>query len=362
MRPAFLFLLPPVSPRTRSILTQIGGLALAVLLLWLALRGLHVGELRRALATANWGWMPVLVLIMLLAHALRAWRWVLLQDGLPAQPHARRIRTPFAFAAVMIGYMVNYAAPRVGEVVRTTTLAKESRRPFSTILGTIVLERLLDVLALALGLLTVSLLLGSRLGALGTLFAVPEDGLPRPTWILVILGVGVLSVAVALLLWRTVQRRAAMRSVPSWWNTRVQPLLASFRGGLASVRTSPNRAGIVVATLAIWLLYGLVAWVPFALLGIADLYSLSLLDGWVIMLVGSLGMVVPTPGGAGSYHYVTIQTLMLLYGVALTDAQVYAVLAHASQLVLYTLVGAVCLLIVIGRNRSRAQATVQAQP
>ena len=165
-------------PRLRSLLTQIGGFVLAAVLLWLALRGLHWGELRQALETAQYGWLPLLVAILLLSHGLRAWRWTMLLDGLPEVPAARRVGTPFAFAALMAGYMVNYGAPRLGEVVRTTAVAREARRPFSTVLGTVVLERLLDVGMLALGLLTVPLLLGSRLRTLSGLFAVTgTDGL-----------------------------------------------------------------------------------------------------------------------------------------------------------------------------------------
>lgn len=343
-----------MSPRARSLLTQIGGFVLAGVLLWLALRGLHWGELRGVLATADYRWLPLLVVILLLSHVLRAWRWTLLLDGLPADAEVRRVRTPFAFAAVMIGYMVNYGAPRLGEVARTTLVARESRRPFSAVLGTVVLERLLDVGVLALGLLTVPLLLGDRLGALAGLFAVPGSD------VLLWIGLAVLALGVAALGLRIVVRMAA-QSEASWWHRRVRPLLQGFRDGLATLRTSPNRVGLIVSTLAIWGLYALVAWLPFLLLGSAETYEISFLDGWCIMLIGAIGVVVPTPGGAGSYHFVTIQTLGLLYGVSQVDAQVYAIFAHGAQLVLYTLTGAICLAAVMLRNRSRTPTPVQVQ-
>ncbi len=335
---------------------QIGGFVLAALLLWLALRGLHFGELRHALATADYRWMPLLAALMLFAHVLRAWRWTMLLDGLPPDPNARRIRTPFAFAAVMIGYMVNYGAPRLGEVVRTTTVARAASRPFSAVLGTVVLERLLDVAALALGLLTVPLLLGARLKALETLFVLPDRGVL--VWIV---AGGLALLVAALLAWR-VLGRLHRSDTPNWWTRHVHPLLVSFRDGLATLGTSPHRWGLAATTAAMWVLYSLIAWLPFVLLGSGAAANITPVDGWCIMLIGAIGMVVPTPGGAGSYHYITIQTLVLLYGMAEVDAQVYAVFAHGAQLVLYTLTGAICLGIVARRNYSRRDSTVQIQP
>lgn len=342
-----------MSPRARSLAFQIGGVVLALVLLWLALRGLRWAELRAALASAHWGWLGPLALLMLGSHALRAWRWTMLLGGLDHAPGRRPVRTPFAFAAVMIGYMVNYAAPRVGEVVRTTTVARYSGQPFSAVLGTVVLERLLDVVALALGLLTVPFLLGPRLGGLETLL-----GVSGQTGLLVLLGGLFLLGAGAVVGW-LVLGRAARTDGSGWWARRVGPLVAGFRDGLATLRTSPQRAGLVASTVLMWLGYGAIAWLPFRLLGLG---GITLVDGWCLMLIGALGMVVPTPGGAGSYHYITVQVLVGLYGMAETSAQVYAVFAHGAQLVLYTLTGALCLLAVARGGRRHRELRADDSP
>lgn len=351
-----------MSPRFRSFLTQGGGFVLAALLLWLALRGLEARALREALATADYRWLLPLVGTLLAAHLLRAWRWTMLLDGLPPQAGTRRLRTPFAFAAVMIGYMVNYGAPRLGEVVRTTLGARRSGRSFSTVLGTVVLERLLDVLMLGLGLLTVPLVLGDRLAALAALFQ-PPGSRPLPGFggVMIWIVLALLAIGVAVIGWRLVRPWIATRPEASWWHQRLMPLVRGFRDGLATLRTSPHRLGLVATTLAIWGLYAVAAWLPFMLLRSAAPLALTPLDAWAIMLIGSLGMIVPTPGGAGSYHYVTIQTLGLLYGMATVEAQIYAVFSHGAQLVLYAATGAVCLVLLAWRDRSRPPGAVHPQ-
>ncbi|HYE57773.1 MAG TPA: lysylphosphatidylglycerol synthase domain-containing protein, partial [Rhodothermales bacterium] len=131
----------------------------------------------------------------------------------------------------------------------------------------------------------------------------------------------------------------------------------SFADGLAVLARAPRRSALLVSTLGIWGLYLLMAYIPFLLLRTAAPYDLTLVDGWCIMLLGAIGMVVPSPGGAGSFHYVTILTLTQLWSIGRDDAAAYAVLAHAAQLVVYTVTGALCFLFLslfegTGVNRS----------
>ena len=149
-------------------------------------------------------------------------------------------------------------------------------------------------------------------------------------------------------------------AVPS----RIAGLLGGFRSGLATLGRSPRRGALVGATLVLWGLYALMAYLPFLLLRQAKPYALSMLDGWAIMLLGAIGMVVPAPGGAGSFHYVTIETLTRLWAVSRPDAAAYAVLAHGAQLVVYAVSGAVCfaLLGVLGRAGARRSARPEPAP
>jgi uncharacterized protein (TIRG00374 family) len=330
-----------VPRRLKSILVQAASFALGGVLLWLALRNVDFGALGGALREANYWYLVPLGALALGAHALRAWRWQMLLEALPdAEQRTQRVPLRTAFYSVMIGYMVNYAAPRLGEVARTANLARQTRLPFSGVLGTVVVERLLDVLVLAVGLLVALALLADRAAALTPIFAPAADLLAEPPvawWIIVVTGLVV--VIGGALLFRTLLARSARAEGVAH---RVVATLHSFKDGLASVLRAPRRLGIAATTAAIWACYLAMAYLPLPMFGIV---GLGLGDAWVLLMVGSVGMSVPSPGGVGSYHYVTIRTMEGLYGVATAPATAYAVLSHAAQLVLYTVVGFACVLL-----------------
>jgi hypothetical protein len=93
-----------------------------------------------------------------------------------------------------------------------------------------------------------------------------------------------------------------------------------------------------------WAGYLMMAYLPFLMLGLGEPYGIGVVDAWALMAIGALGLLVPSPGGLGSYHYITIQALVYLYDVPEVPAATYAVLTHAAQLVFYVLAGFVVLL------------------
>ncbi len=324
-----------MNSRIRTYITTGGGLLLAALLLYLALRGVDLEMMMDALRAASYGWLLPLALIILLSVWLRAWRWLLL---LRAHPHHKREHEEAreglqraAFFSVMIGYMVNYAAPRAGEVARAVNLSAQSRYSVSGIFGTVFSERLLDVIVLAFALLSSVLLLLGRLEDLSALLGSPAHLQPdRLPWLLIAGGLA-LTLAFGIFLLRYVKR--------------LKPILRSFWDGIQTLWKTPERAGLLLSTVGLWMCYVLMAYIPFLMLDMVEPYSLTLLDTWVIMALGALGILVPSPGGAGSYHYITIQTLVILYGVSSPAAAGYAIIGHGVQLVFFVAAGAICLAI-----------------
>lgn len=325
------------------------------MLLYLALRDVDFDAMWDALRRADWRWLVPMVAVALLSHLVRAWRWTLLLEAIVPPAEARGdgedapaagepLRVPglgLAFASVMIGYMVNYAAPRLGEVARTANLSRRARLPFPGVFGTVVVERILDVVMLGGLLVATGVLLMDRSDEVNALFVEPVASrlAALPVGLLV---VGVLTAAAAggaIVVWGL--RAEAGRAV----RARLLPLALSFRDGLASVLRAPRRGALVGSTLVIWALYVGLAHLPFLLLGLAGPYELSLADSVCIMTLGAVGVVVPTPGGAGPFHWITVLALTRLYGLPEASAAAYAVLAHGAQLVLYTLVGGLCLVL-----------------
>lgn len=335
-----------MSPRTRSIVAQAASFLLAGVLLYLALRGVDLEEVLAALEHAHYLWLVPLIVVVLLSHLVRAWRWQLFIKALPEvesgelKPASLRA----AFYSLMIGYMVNYAAPRLGEVARTANLTAHTKIGFSSIFGTVVVERILDVVVLGLGLISVFFILLDRFSTLEDLFIDPITSQLGRIPALALAAV-IIVVAVLVLLIYLQVLRSENTPIRRFWMDRAVPVLASFKSGLMTLLRSKSPFGIAVSTAVIWFLYVLAAYFPLRMLGMAETFDLGLLDSWSIMLLGAVGVVIPSPGGVGSYHYITIQTLVHLYAVDSSPAATYAVLVHAAQLVLFVIIGALCLML-----------------
>ncbi len=349
-----------MSPRIKALLTQVGSFAIAGVLLYLSLRGVSLKGILSALEDADYRWLLPLFAALMLSHWLRAWRWKMLLDALPdVRDRPTGVSTKLAFYSVLIGYMVNYAAPRLGEVARSANLATRARVSFSRVLGTVVVERILDVVVLAAGLLSVVFLLRRQLRLLGELFVDPlTEQLGRiPAFGLLFL-IGLVSLLLVMLYRRLVRSDSRIKR---FWSGRVQPVLSHFGEGLSTLLRTDRRPAIVLSTLGIWFCYLLMAYLPLVMLGIARTYNLSLPDAWSIMLLGAIGVALPSPGGVGSYHYITIQTLVHLFGTDEQSAATYAVLAHAAQLIIMTLAGFISLLLQGGSFKTLARQTSAAR-
>nr|BCX00165.1 MAG: hypothetical protein KatS3mg041_0211 [Bacteroidota bacterium] len=306
---------------------QIGiGLLVGGVFLWMALRDVDWGAMGEALRRADYRWLPALIGVALLSHLLRAWRWQMLLHPLGVHPGLGK-----AFSSIMIGYMASYAIPRIGELVRAAHMARMERAAFSAVLGTIVAERALDILVLLLALLSVLLLYTDRWAQLAWLWEGPGLWLKTNTlWVGV---AGVLGVVLLFGIWRWYRVRSR--------NGPLRHFIRSFLEGLRSVRTLSRPLWFWASTALMWFAYTVMTYLPLRMFGIAHM---DLLDAWALMALASIGVVLPSPGGTGTYHFFAQQTLVLLFAVDRNAATLYALLTHGAQLVAYVLVGWVALL------------------
>ena len=328
---------------------QIGSFVLAGGLLALAVYGVDMDNIWTAFREADYRWLLPLVVLVLGSNLFRAWRWQILVEALPAPeeqaedaPSSSRMLEA-SFSSVMIGYMVNYVAPRMGEVARTANLSARTRHRFSSIFGTVVSERIFDTAVLGAALLSAVGLLFNRLDVLREQFVAPAWTRLQSISLDWLAG-GVVGLLLVLVLAVGGTRRLLQRE-DSWlgriWTTTLKPAAVSFQEGMATLVSSPRRGAIVVSTVGMWAGYLLMAYLPFRMLHLAEPYGIGILDAWALMAIGAIGILVPSPGGIGSYHYITEQALVHLYGVPSAEALTYAFLAHGAQLVFYTLAGLV---------------------
>ncbi len=128
-----------------QILKIAGFLALGVLLLYFAFRGIALDELGATLREANFAWIGLSLLFAFLSFFSRARRWVLLIEPLGFKPSFKN-----TYNSLMVGYLSNFALPRLGEVTRCVTLGKREKIPVESLIGTVIIERVIDLLMLLL--------------------------------------------------------------------------------------------------------------------------------------------------------------------------------------------------------------------
>jgi len=313
-------------------------------LLFFAFKGISVKAVLRELLKAKFGWLLLSIIISLIALISRGYRWKLLIEPLGYRPSLKN--TTYA---VMVGYLANLAFPRLGEVTRCGSLGTAENIPLNKLLGTVVVERIIDVISLLICILLVTIFEFERLGNfLKKIFTDPLNArLTQFTsftigFVIVIIVVLIL-VALILLFIRYSKRKSGSK-----WTA----LINGFIKGLVSIKHLDKPWLFVFHSVFIWLLYYLSVYVClFALPFTSDLGFAAAL---FLLVAGGLGMSAPVQGGIGAYHLLVSQGL-LLYGVKLENGLSFATLLHSLQLVTVITTGsAAMLLFFIQRKKQKA--------
>lgn len=320
--------------------------SLAGFLLFLALQGVDIEELKIALKGAAYGWLLPFIAIILLSHALRAWRWQILLDALPDRQRTGELKSVSfknAFFSVMIGYFLNLLPLRVGEFVRAANLANQEGFRFSGVFGTVVVERVVDVIVLAMGILSLSFLFYDEFLFLRKRILTPALEMGEGSAVLwPMIGVTFIGM-VCFFAYRTLSTSQSVRLLQL--RRRLISILKSFKDGVFTLLHAPRRFALIMSTVAMWFCYTVMAYIPMLMLDMPARYDIVFIDAWSIMILGAIGIAIPSPGGTGSYHYITKLALVSLFLVDDATALTYAVLAHGVHLVIYIATGVIALFI-----------------
>lgn len=250
-------------------------------------------------------------------------RWKLLteHDRIPSR---RRI----LIAGVMNGYAVNYAVPRLGEITRCYYVAKKEDKPVAAVMGTVVLERIID-LAVLLFLMVIVIFFvftDSRLivGLLGLDNTDELGGMYVRLLLMMIAGI----LAVGAIWWIIGYLARRFDGVHSF-KDRLITFGSHFKAGLLSIRGIQNPVRFLLFTAGLWCCYIVMAGLPFSMLPGSGMENLGLVEALVVTVVSSVGVVIPSPGGIGTYHLLVQKSLYILYGIPETAGFTYALASHA---------------------------------
>jgi len=309
---------------------QIIALLAACFLVWLSFRGAHLSEVLKYAAQANPVFLGLMCLSALLSHLIRSWRWLILMRPLKAN-----ISLWHSFCAVMYGYAVNIVVPRGGEIVRLITISKMESLPWAGVLPTLLIDRLLD-------LVTIAILIGF------TLIALPASMFKSMPWLYPSgITITVSSLALLLILPKLSPLLSIILSVPNIKrliptavSKKINDLLAQFAEGTKCLTNPLTYPIIALSSIAIWLCYWLNFY--FVLLAFSLDKTLTLSKGLMLFTVSSLGSLVPTPGCVGGFHLLVSKCLVLIFGINQDLALAFATVLHAFAFVITICTAAFC--------------------
>jgi len=309
------------------------GLGLAVLLTWLFLRQVHLDRVGAALAGVRLWFLAAAVAVVLLNQLQRAWRWHVLLSPLAKVP------TRPLLECTLMGWGVTAVLPgRLGEIVRPVLLSRRTSVRASAAIGSVVLERAFDALAvlMILALYLAFLPLPTTLSGEGAvaLQAMRVSG----TILLAVLAVAFAVTALALR--SEAFQRGLTRLCDRWLPKHVASMVNGFMAGLSGLR-SPWLVAAIVA-------HSVLIWASIILMYILLFRAFSIALPWyaAIPLVAVLviGVMVPTPGAVGSFHAAARIGLVGLWAVNADTAIAYAIIAHLVAFAPHGAIGLVLLM------------------
>ena len=275
-----------------TILQYLFFLGLGVLFVWLTVKDINKEQwnhIKTSIQQArHWFIIPAIILL-LLAHYCRAVRWKILMEPLGYKPS-----TFNTFAAVMIGYLVNAGVPRLGEVVKCTLLSRYEKVRADRLVGTIVMERAVDVVCLLLvfvaALIFQGAFIGEHLAAKFSGFFKDRTGHTSiERMIIVVIAIlGFISI-----LYFVLKKFGHIDAV-----AKVKEVLRGISHGLNSIRLVQHKGWFLVYTLLIWAFY--LSATTVGILALRETAHLGVGGGLTTLAVGSIGMII-TPGGIGAY-------------------------------------------------------------
>lgn len=324
-----------MSPRIKSVLQYVIILAVTAALIWFSLRGLTGtdGEdkfeyLLRTWQSASKGWLFLMAAVAMVSHVIRAERWRMLMEPVGPKP-----KLSHSFLSLMVGYLVNLVIPRGGEVSRCYNLYKLDKTPVELSFGTVVVERLADVICL-LVLVCISFLTEYEklLQFIETLPIGTGDNNRLIPIFFILLALALMGAVC----WWLVKKNKKL-------NAFVQKTWLGFREGLLSVFRLKNKGLFIFYSVAIWALYFLMSYC--VIMAFPETKHLGMTAVLSLFAIGSIAMAAPLPGGTGSYHVLVPQGLVFLYHIPMADAVAFTFIFHGWQTSIMIVGGAISLII-----------------
>lgn len=313
--------------------------ALAIILLFFAFRKVDINIIITGFKDANYLWVIFSIIVAIFANLVRALRWQLLIEPLGVKPSIKNV-----FGAVMIGYLANFAFPRLGEITKCGVLKKTDNVSFESLIGTVLVERASDLVMLLFCVILVFFIKIDFFGEflLNKIFKPIFFKASGFSFMSIIIIASTLLFIYLLL--HLIRKNVFGHKVKA----RVKSMYYGIVDGLKSVSRMNRRGLFIFYSFLIWSLYLLMTWL--LVFSTKPTSDLGLVDSLFVMVVGSFGMVVPVQGGFGAFHIITA-TGLSLFGISREDGLVFATIAHESQTILLVVLGTISMAILFLKKK-----------
>ncbi|WP_347839889.1 lysylphosphatidylglycerol synthase transmembrane domain-containing protein [uncultured Draconibacterium sp.] len=319
-----------------KILQFLGFFALGAFIFWLIYKDQDIERIKTVLKNnVNYWWVVLSLFLGLLSHVSRTLRW-----GLMIEPIGHKPRFINTFLAVMVGYLMNMAFPRMGEVSRCGVLSRYEKISFTKLVGTVVAERLVDLISLLILLVVV---IFSQFGKM--LHFMKEN--PEIAEKLQAVGtspyliIGIVLFAIFVFIFRNAFKHTAFFK-------KIMEVVQNFKEGFISIRNIEKKGWFFFHSAFIWGMYYVMLYVVFFAFDFTS--NLNPIAGLTTFVLASFGMVAPVQGGIGAWHFMAKEALSL-YGVANENGIIFAFVAHSSMTGMIIIIGIISILVLPFINR-----------
>ncbi|GHV67513.1 dolichol-P-glucose synthetase [Bacteroidia bacterium] len=322
-----------MNPKVKNFLKFILFFVASIVLFWLVYKDQDWEDLYSVLkGNVSYTWVFISLVLNVLSNVSRAMRWQLL-----AKSMGYRISVANSFMGVTIGYFANLAIPRMGEFTRCGVISQYENVPFPKALGTVVTERLIDIIImLMVTLLVIATQFKQVLKFLDNNQSI-KDSLYSflHSWWVLLLGFAVVVLIIGA--WKLLKN--------SKWKQKIASFLQGLKEGILTIKNVKHRGLFIFHSFFIWLMYFLGFYICFFSFEFTS--QLDIFVGLTVFTLGCFGMLAPVQGGIGAWHFMVIAGLMVyLPDVANIESlsKTFALLVHGSITALEILLGILCVI------------------
>lgn len=326
----------------KSILQYALSFILTLALLYAAFHNVELDKVFEAVSHASIFWMIAVACTLMAAHILRAVRWKVILNSVKKDTSIKNL-----FGALMVGYAVNCVVPRLGEISRAVLIARWEGLSKSSMFGAVIVERVIDIIFLGLSVLI-------------SVFIWRQDLYASFPWLKSTLYITLLLMVVFIIfLYLTIKFKKNFYGIIVKLIGKISENLAHkaahifemLTEGFQSLQGTKNYLLTFFLSVVIMLLYALSSFTGFFTLGMENTMDVSFGMAWVLMSISGIGVVIPTPGGTGSYHALA-KAVLVLFGFSEVISLSYAFLTHAISYVIFIITGLICFFILNKKHES----------